>query len=109
LVRHRLRAVSQADLPEGLMFAFFQGMTSPHRLASFLIGLTALSGAFVPAAAQKTGSAATVPSTKKPAARPPARRTTTPKPAAPPVYLRTDDPNALAQNLSSAVNGRTRS
>jgi len=101
------------------MFAFFKGMTSPRRLAPiFLAALTVSFGAFTPAAAssvgnsralhQKTGSAATLPA-RKPAARPPTRRPASPKSAPAPVYLRTDDPNALAQNLSAAVNGRTRS
>ena len=100
------------------MFAFFQGMTSPRRLAPFVLGLTVASGAFAPAAAssvptwpglqQKTGSAATVPK-RKPAARPPARRPATPKPDPAPTYLRTDDPNALAEHLAAALNNRTRS
>jgi D-alanyl-D-alanine carboxypeptidase/D-alanyl-D-alanine-endopeptidase (penicillin-binding protein 4) len=57
---------------------------------------------------QKTGSAATVPK-RKPAARPATRRPATPKADPAPSYLRTDDPNTLAQHLAAAVNNRTRS
>jgi serine-type D-Ala-D-Ala carboxypeptidase/endopeptidase (penicillin-binding protein 4) len=99
------------------MFAFLPGMTAPRTLAPLLFALTLSAGAFESAAAssvsmsvplrQKTGSAATVPK-RRAAAKPPARRPTNPAPAAP-VYLRTDDPNALAQHLSSALNSRTRS
>jgi D-alanyl-D-alanine carboxypeptidase/D-alanyl-D-alanine-endopeptidase (penicillin-binding protein 4) len=100
------------------MFAFFEDMTAPRTLASLVVALTLSAGAFAPAAAssvgassvlrQRTGSAATVPQ-KKPAARRPARRTAAPKPAPAPTYLRTDDQTALAQHLSEALNGRTRS
>jgi D-alanyl-D-alanine carboxypeptidase/D-alanyl-D-alanine-endopeptidase (penicillin-binding protein 4) len=100
------------------MFAFSPGMNSPRQLASVLLGLLLSFGAFAPAAAssvgasialrQKTGSAATLPK-KRPAAKPPTRRPTRPKPEPTPAYLRTDDPSALADHLSSALNGRTRS
>src|SRR5262249_47046213 len=49
VVRHPLRAVQEADFPEGLMFAFFRSMTSPRQLAlSCFLGLSF--GAIAPAA-----------------------------------------------------------
>ena len=101
------------------MFAFFGDMTLPRRLASLVLGLSLVAGASASAAAssvgastglrQKTGSAATVPPKKKPAARTPARRVSAPRAEPAPAYLRTDDPSALAEHLASALNSRTRS
>jgi D-alanyl-D-alanine carboxypeptidase/D-alanyl-D-alanine-endopeptidase (penicillin-binding protein 4) len=90
----------------------------PRRLASLGLCVSLSSIAFDAAAAsavggrvlfQKTGSAATVPRSRTPAAKPPARR-----PAAPKADdlsssgLRTDNPDALAGRLASALT-RTRS
>jgi D-alanyl-D-alanine carboxypeptidase/D-alanyl-D-alanine-endopeptidase (penicillin-binding protein 4) len=104
------------------MFAFFHRMTAPRSLVLLCIAATASLGAYAPAAAssgiparsvldapvlhQKTGSAATV--RRRPAARPTTRRST-PAPTPAPSWARTDDPTELAQHLTTALNGRTRS
>src|SRR5215208_169689 len=96
-------------------------MTLPRQLAALCLAATLGSTALPSSAAassvgvtrclrQKTGSAATVPKKRNPAATPPRRRVVTkPKPAPAPSYSRTEDPAALAQHLAAALNGRTRS
>jgi D-alanyl-D-alanine carboxypeptidase/D-alanyl-D-alanine-endopeptidase (penicillin-binding protein 4) len=108
------------------MFAFSSRMTTPRRLASVCLAVTAalmaLPGRAAASAAsalslvdaqafhQKSGSAATLPAKKKPAAKPPTRRPSGPSSDdAGPTYLRTEDPEALAQHLAAALNAHTRS
>ena len=113
------------------MFAFSMRMITPRHLASFCIALTASIAGYAPTAAgstvapraivlhspamgwQKSSSAATLPPKKKknPAARPSARRSVRNTPKAPPApsWARTEDSNELAQRLSTALAGRTRS
>jgi serine-type D-Ala-D-Ala carboxypeptidase/endopeptidase (penicillin-binding protein 4) len=91
------------------MFAFFGRMTTSRRLATLLAVAGLAFGVSSQATAQKTGSAATLPRKRAPAAKPPARRPANPKPDPGPAWLRTDDPDALSEHLSSALNSRTRS
>ncbi len=89
------------------MFAFFERMTALRSLATLVVVAGLSIGTSASAAAQKTGSAATLPKKKNPAATP-TRKAPAPKPAAPP-SIRTDDPAALAQQLGAALSNRTRS
>jgi D-alanyl-D-alanine carboxypeptidase/D-alanyl-D-alanine-endopeptidase (penicillin-binding protein 4) len=90
------------------MFAFSDSMKTSRILLSGCLWVTVALTTAVPAAGQKTGSAATLPrSAKRPPARKPATKVT-PKPSAP-SWARTEDSGTLSEHLSEALAARTRS